>query len=58
MQRERITVTDQEYEAWKRERGLDRRGYPNTPVLPSESKTAQIANNSAKRDETGEEGDE
>ena len=42
---------DVAYEQWKRDNDLDRRGFPNLPVLPSESKAAQIANNSAKRDE-------
>jgi hypothetical protein len=47
-------MPDQEYERWKREHDLDRRGFPNLPVLPSESKVAQIANNSAKRDDSEE----
>ena len=42
-------MTDpQQYEQWKREQGLDRRASSNFPVLPTESKAAQIANNSAK----------
>jgi hypothetical protein len=36
--------TDIEYEQWKRDNGLDRRGFPNAPVLPSESKASFIAN--------------
>jgi hypothetical protein len=49
-----VTPGDRAYEQWKREQGLDRRGFPNLPVLPSESKAAQIANNSAKRDDSTE----
>jgi hypothetical protein len=48
---ERSTLRDLAYEQWKRERGLDRRGFPNLPVLPSESKAAAIANASAKSGE-------
>jgi hypothetical protein len=47
-------TTDPAYEQWKREHKLDRRGFPNLPVLPSESKAAAIANASAKLEETDE----
>ena len=44
-----MTEEDRKYEQWKREHGLDDRGHNNFPVLPSESKAAFLANESAKK---------
>lgn len=48
MSEQDTAAKDAEYEKWKRANDLDRRGFPQFPVLPSESVAARIANNSAK----------